>query len=75
MRFLHLLKISKEKIEMKCPKCSNDLRRIQREGFLQREFYPLFGYYPWECPLCREPILIKKRYLRGRRSRHEKQSD
>jgi hypothetical protein len=74
MRFLRWLKNSKEKMEMKCRKCSNDLRRIQRESFMQREVYPLFGYYPWECPLCREPLLIKKRYLGSRRSRHRKHS-
>jgi DNA-directed RNA polymerase subunit RPC12/RpoP len=54
---------------MKCPNCATDLRRIPRETFLQRKIYPLFGYYPWECPLCREPIMIKKRYQRRRRSK------
>jgi hypothetical protein len=27
-------------------------------GFWQRSMLPLFGFYPWECVLCRH-----KRYL------------
>lgn len=54
---------------MHCTKCGSEMRRLMRESFLQRKVYPLFGYYPWECPLCREPILFKKRYLRRKRSR------
>jgi hypothetical protein len=45
------------------------MRRVMRESFMQRRVYPLFGYYPWECPLCRTPILFKKRSLLKRRSR------
>jgi hypothetical protein len=45
------------------------MRRLVRESLLQRRVYPLFGYYPWECPLCRETVLLRKRYARRRRSR------
>jgi len=37
------------------------MRRLSRKGFLQDKVYSWFGYYPWECPFCREPQLIKKR--------------
>jgi len=46
---------------MHCTKCGTEMRRVVRETFLQRKVYPLFGFYPWECPLCREPILYRKR--------------
>ena len=54
---------------MECTKCGSEMRRLMRESFLQRKVYPLFGYYPWECPICRKPVLYKKRHLRKRRSR------
>lgn len=54
---------------MHCAKCGSEMRRLMRESFLQRKVFPLFGYYPWECPLCRVPVLFKKRHLRRRRSR------
>ena len=37
------------------------MRRLPREGFWQRRFWPILGYYPWECPLCRKPRLIRSR--------------
>jgi hypothetical protein len=45
------------------------MRRLLRESFLQKHVYPLFGYYPWECPLCRKPVLLKVRRMRKRRSK------
>jgi hypothetical protein len=56
---------------MHCVRCGSPLRRLARESFLQRKVYSMFGYYPWECPLCREPILFKQRGVRIRRSLHE----
>lgn len=50
-----------------CPRCGNQLRRLARKGFLQHAFYPLFGYYPWECFACRTKRLLR---LRGRRVFH-----
>jgi len=54
---------------MQCTRCGSEMRRLMRESFLQRKVYPLFGYYPWECPICRQPILFKKRVARKRRSK------
>ena len=54
---------------MQCSRCGSEMRRLMRESFLQRKVYPLFGYYPWECPICRQPILFKKRVSRKRRSK------
>jgi hypothetical protein len=42
------------------------MRRLGREGFLQSRIYPIFGYYPWECPICRKMRLM---HVRGKRAR------
>jgi len=45
-----------------CPKCQQtSMRRIQRQGFLQTKVLPVFGYYPWECILCRMVKFMKNR--------------
>jgi hypothetical protein len=54
---------------MYCVTCGCEMRRLTRESFMQREIYPLFGYYPWECPLCRELIMYKVRSVRKRKSK------
>lgn len=51
-----------------CPDCgSRHLRRLPRQGFLQQKVLPFFGYYPWECPICRETKFFKKRGKRVRK--------
>jgi hypothetical protein len=57
---------------MHCGECGNPLRRLARQGFLQIRVYPIFGFYPWECPICRDTIMIRKQYIRKRRALHEK---
>ena len=47
---------------VRCEYCGNALRRLARQGFLQKKIYSKFGYYPWECPLCREPMLVKQQH-------------
>jgi hypothetical protein len=42
------------------------MRRLPRAGFLQQYILPFFGYYPWECPICRKPRLIRYRGSRER---------
>ncbi len=50
--------------EIPCSHCGNPhLRRVPRKGFLQDKVFPLFGYYPWECPLCRQKRLLRRRSL------------
>jgi hypothetical protein len=53
---------------MHCKNCGAPLRRLARKGFLQLKVYPVFGLYPWECPLCRKELMVKKQYVRKRRS-------
>ena len=60
-----------EKASCECPKCGSRLRRLERKGFLQQSVYPKFGYYPWECPVCRELIFRKKRHQLKRRRPEE----
>lgn len=47
---------------VRCEYCGNALRRLARQGFLQTKIYSRFGYYPWECPLCREPMMVKQQH-------------
>lgn len=70
---------SESEIDLTCSRCrTHQLERLERKGFLQRRIYPLLGYYPWECPLCRETVMLKLRYRHrtrhGRRSRASSQS-
>lgn len=53
---------------MLCKQCGSSMRRLARTGFLQQRVYPIFGFYPWECPVCRKPIMLKKQYRRKMRS-------
>ena len=52
---------------MDCTKCGVSLRRVARKGFLQQKVYTLFGYYPWECPVCRALIMRRKQHQRKKR--------
>jgi hypothetical protein len=56
---------------VRCEYCGNALRRLARQGFLQKEMYSRFGYYPWECPLCREPMLVRQQHRLKKRSEDE----
>jgi hypothetical protein len=56
-------------MDMYCVTCGCEMRRLMRESFMQRKVYPLFGYYPWECPLCRELVMFKARHVRKRKSK------
>lgn len=57
-----------DKTDLKCASCGNDLRRLSRNGFLERKVYSYFGYYPWECPICRQRIFVKKKNKHKRSS-------
>jgi hypothetical protein len=48
-----------------CPRChANGLRRIQRKGFWQKLVATRFGYFPWECKICRAVSLFRDRGIR-----------
>ncbi len=50
------------KSKRRCPNCANvEMARVERRGFLQEHVYPRLGFYPWECPFCREVFLLKSR--------------
>jgi DNA-directed RNA polymerase subunit RPC12/RpoP len=38
---------------------------------MQKEVYSWFGYYPWECPLCREKTLVRQQHRLKKRSEGE----
>lgn len=47
---------------LRCPKCrSLSMRRIRRSGFLQKNIFPILGFYPWECSHCRLERLFRNR--------------
>jgi ssDNA-binding Zn-finger/Zn-ribbon topoisomerase 1 len=50
------------RVKLQCPNCHQEqLARISRRGFLRKHVYPMFGYYPWECAICRHEYMIRKR--------------
>lgn len=50
------------KKKLMCPNCRRDqLARIARRGFLRERLFPIFGFYPWECGMCRRQFLLLKR--------------
>ncbi|HEV2280257.1 MAG TPA: hypothetical protein VGS02_18905 [Acidobacteriaceae bacterium] len=50
------------KKKLTCPACRHEqLARIARRGFLRQRLLPIFGYYPWECSMCRRQFLLRKR--------------
>ena len=45
-----------------CPHCENiELRRQGRVGLWQRVVLSRFGFYPWECGLCRRIFMLRQR--------------
>jgi len=49
-------------VKLSCPDCGRkDLRRLPRHGFWQRQVLFWFGYFPWECPLCRRTRFFRDR--------------
>jgi hypothetical protein len=49
-------------MKLQCPNCRQDqLARIARRGFMREHVYSMFGYYPWECAICRREFMIRKR--------------
>lgn len=60
---------------MHCERCGSNLRRLTRRGFLQKKVFAWFGYYPWECPICREVLILKKQHQRRTRQAHESNAD
>ncbi len=51
----------------RCRSCEKiELRRQGRVGFLQKSVLSRFGYYPWECGLCREITFLRQRSVIAR---------
>lgn len=55
------------------PRCSNcgshHVFRTARTGFLRERVFPRFGYFPWECRICRAAFLLRMRHTTGKRER------
>lgn len=50
------------KTKLTCPHCRREqLARIARRGFFRQKLCPIFGFYPWECSMCRRQFLLRKR--------------
>ena len=57
-----LVEMTAVKERVHCRKCGSDrVYRVEREGFMQEKIYPLFGYYPWRCKICRVHVMLRKR--------------
>ena len=37
------------------------MARIGRRGFWQERILPLFGRYPWQCAICGEVRMLRRR--------------
>jgi ribosomal protein S27AE len=45
-----------------CHECGSDkVFRITRKGFLQKQLFAWFGYYPWRCTRCGKGVMLPKR--------------
>jgi DNA-directed RNA polymerase subunit RPC12/RpoP len=50
------------KKKLRCPNCRHEqLARIARHGFLRKKVFSIFGFYPWECAICRRQFMLWKR--------------
>ena len=57
-----LVEMTAVKQRVHCRKCGSDrVYRIERKGIIQETIYPLFGYYPWSCKICRDHVMLRKR--------------
>jgi len=54
-------------VTMICGKCrAGKLKRVEREGVLERNLYAWLGYYPWQCSACKTRALFR---VRGKRQK------
>ena len=57
-----LVEMTAVKERVHCRRCGSDrVYRVEREGFMEEKIYPLFGYYPWRCKICRDHVMLRKR--------------
>ena len=67
----HLKSDTHATLEPACSHCGrHHLQRAERSTFFERRVYPYFGYYPWECAICRKITLLKMRGKKARRKKH-----
>jgi hypothetical protein len=53
--------------KLACTGChAYSLRRVKRKGVWQKLIASAFGYYPWECKVCREINMYRDRGTRAR---------
>jgi hypothetical protein len=63
-------------IDRVCPKCNfSQPRRLPRTTWFERRLMPWFGFYPWECPLCRIHFYRKNRIDREHRMHTESSTE
>ena len=55
--------------KVECDACLSHLRRQHRQGFLQNRILTALGYYPWECPVCRDTLYYRQRNRESSRER------
>lgn len=51
-----------ERADLVCKNCEYpQMRRVRRQGWWEREFFPRLGFYPWECIDCRQITMHRLR--------------
>jgi predicted RNA-binding Zn-ribbon protein involved in translation (DUF1610 family) len=57
------------KTKLKCPCCGQkEMARVSRRGFLRERILPIAGLYPWQCAMCGEERLLRRRGVRIKNS-------
>jgi len=41
--------------------------RLERRGIFQKNVFPFFGFYPWQCKGCGAEAMLRKRNRRRRK--------
>jgi ribosomal protein L37AE/L43A len=50
------------KTKVLCPRCgAKEMARVSRQGFWQERVLPMFGRYPWQCAICGEERVLRRR--------------
>ena len=58
---------SRNRTKLRCPKChQREMARIARAGFLRQRLLPLLGIFPWQCALCGQEALLRRRGSKSR---------
>jgi hypothetical protein len=63
-----LVEADRSRDKVYCPACRSDrMYRMDRRGILQKNVFPFFGLFPWQCKNCQAEAMLRKRKRRHRK--------